>query len=100
LADHNKIPGKKGSIMEANQQFILDIAKTIAESTGLKNVDYSQVTLKTKLNEPPFNLDSIDILEAVNCIEEKYKVRVMDAKEGATHFQTMETIMNFINAKK
>jgi acyl carrier protein len=86
--------------MDENQQFILDIAKTIAESTGLKNVDYSKVTLDTKLNGPPFNLDSIDVLEAVNCIEEKYKVRVMDAKEGATHFQTMGTIMNFIKKNK
>lgn len=85
--------------MPSDNQIIFEIASTIIEATGLKNIDLSKVNGQTQLNAPPFNLDSIDILEAVCSIENKYKVRVIDAKSGALHFKNLQTIADFINAK-
>ncbi len=59
--------------MSSNDQMIQEIAHTIAEATGLKNFDLTHVSGETQLNQDPFNLDSIDILEAVAAIENKYE---------------------------
>jgi acyl carrier protein len=85
--------------MPSNDEMIVDIAKTIAEATGLKNIDFSQVKAETKLIDPPFNLDSIDILEAVASIEDKYDVKIVDSKAGAVHFKNLQTIVDFVNSK-
>lgn len=85
--------------MASNEEMILDIAKTIAEATGLKNVDFTAVTPETRLVEAPFNLDSIDILEAVASIENKYHVQIVDSKAGATHFKNLQSIVDFVNTK-
>lgn len=85
--------------MPSNDQMILEIANTIAEATGLKNIDLSKVNAETKLIDPPFNLDSIDILEAVASIENKYQVQIVDSKAGAVHFKNLQTIVDFVNSK-
>ncbi|MBA2403951.1 MAG: hypothetical protein H0V66_04200 [Bdellovibrionales bacterium] len=85
--------------MPSNDQMILEIANTIAEATGLKNIDLSSVSSETKLIDPPFNLDSIDILEAVASIENKYHVQIVDSKAGAVHFKNLQTIVDFVNSK-
>ncbi len=86
--------------MASNQEMILEIAKTVAEATGLKNVDFSIITGETKLNDPPFNLDSIDILESVASIENKYMVQITDSKAGAVHFKNLQSIVDFVQTKK
>lgn len=84
--------------MSSNVQ-ILEIAQTIAEATGLQNVDFTSISGETRLLDPPFNLDSIDILEAVACIENKYHVQIADAKAGAQHFKNLDSIVHFVNSK-
>jgi acyl carrier protein len=85
--------------MPSNDKMILEVAHVIAESTGLKNVDLTKVTGETKLIDPPFNLDSIDILEAVSSIENKYHVQIVDSKAGAIHFKNLQTIVDFVSSK-
>lgn len=85
--------------MPSNDEMILDIAKTIAEATGLKNIDLSGINGETKLIDPPFNLDSIDILEAVASIENKYNVQIVDSKAGAIHFKNLQSIHDFVTHK-
>jgi acyl carrier protein len=86
--------------MTGDETLIHEIATLISEATGQKNIDLSSVTGETKLTENPFNLDSIDILESVATIEEKYKVYIVDAKDGAKHFQSLQTIADFVKSKK
>ncbi len=85
--------------MSSNEQMIQEIALTIAEATGLKNVDLSAIKGETQLNQGPFNLDSIDILEAVAAIENKYGVLIVDAKSGAVHFKNLQSIVDFVKNK-
>jgi acyl carrier protein len=86
--------------MAGNENLIQEIALLISEATGQKNLDLSKITPETRLTDDPFNLDSIDILESVATIEEKYKVHIVDAKDGAKHFQSLQTIADFVNSKK
>jgi acyl carrier protein len=86
--------------MPGDEKLIQEIALLISEATGQKNLDLSKITPATRLTDDPFNLDSIDILESVATIEEKYKVHIVDAKDGAKHFQSLQTIADFVNAKK
>lgn len=86
--------------MHSDVELINEIALLISEAAGQKNLDLSQISPETKLTENPFNFDSIDILEAVATIEEKYKVYIVDAKEGAIHFKTLQTIVDFVKTKK
>ncbi len=83
----------------ADQELIHEIAILISNATGQKNIDLSLISPTTSLTENPFNLDSVDILEAIATIEEKYKVYVVDAKDGAKHFQNMQTIADFVKSK-
>lgn len=85
--------------MPSNDGMIVEIAQTIAEATGLKNIDLSGINGETKLIDAPFNLDSIDILEAVACIENKYEVQIVDSKAGAIHFKNLQSIVDFVNSK-
>ena len=86
--------------MTDDDKLIHEIATLILEATGQKNIDLSNVSGETKLTENPFNLDSIDILESVATIEEKYKVYIVDAKDGAKHFHSLQTIVDFVKSKK
>ena len=86
--------------MPGDEKLIQEIALLISEATGQNHLDLSTVTGDTRLTEAPFNLDSIDILESVATIEEKYKVYIVDAKDGAKHFQSLQTIADFVKTKK
>jgi acyl carrier protein len=86
--------------MPGDAKLIHEIAALISEATGQNNLDLSTITPETKLTESPFNLDSIDILEAVAIIEEKYKVHIVDAKDGAKHFHSLQTISDFVKSKR
>lgn len=86
--------------MAINDAQIVDIATTILDATGLEHIDMSELTNESMLGEAPLELDSIDILEAVAAIEDKYKVHIVDAKEGAKYFKSLQTISDFINSKK
>ena len=90
---------RKGVGMAISDPQISDIAKTIIDATGLKHVNIDDLHDESQLGDEPLEMDSIDILEAVAAVEEKYKVRIVNAKEGATHFQSLKTIANFINSK-
>jgi acyl carrier protein len=85
--------------MPGNDKMITEIALTIAEATGLKNINLSSISGETRLVEAPFNLDSIDILEAVAFIENKYGVQIVDSKAGAIHFKNLQSIVDFVSSK-
>lgn len=80
----------------ANTQ-IKEIAQLIIDATGLSHVSIEELNDDSMLGDAPLQLDSIDILEVVATIEDKYKVKISNAKEGATHFRSLKTILEFIN---
>ncbi len=87
--------------MAITSPLIMEIAETIIDAAGLSHVNIEELQNNESLGgESKFGMDSLDILEAVAAIEEKYKVRVLDAKEGAIHFQSLETIAAFVNSQR
>jgi|GEM_PF-6339693 len=85
-------------MMMKENDILLEIAQTIVEANDLRNFDYSVLLPETKLIDPPFNLDSLGILEAVASIESKYNVRIKNFKEGEIHFKDLQSIANFIRS--
>jgi acyl carrier protein len=78
---------------------IKEIAQIIIDATSLTHVDINELSDDSFLGTEPLDLDSIDILEVIAAIEDKYKVKIADAKEGAKHFQSLKTIHNFVTSK-
>lgn len=79
---------------------IRDLAQLILDSVGIDSVDVNTLDADTQLGPQGLGLDSIDILEVVAAVEDQFKVKVADAKEGSEHFQTLGSILNFINVKQ
>ncbi|MBT3980130.1 MAG: acyl carrier protein [Bacteriovoracaceae bacterium] len=77
----------------------LELATHIIEAVGLVEVDPASVGADDPLTEAPLHLDSIDILEAVTAVEDKYGVKVKDAEEGAKYFRSLNSISEFISQK-
>jgi acyl carrier protein len=57
-----------------------------------------------KANEPLFNeglgLDSIDALELIVLLQQKYSIKMANAEDGPKVFQSIDTIADFIIAHK
>ena len=85
--------------MPISDKHIKEIANMVIDAVGLKHISIDELSDDSKLIEPPLELDSVDVLEVVAATEDKYGVHITDAKEGAKHFQSLQTISSFINAK-
>lgn len=74
-----------------------EITKTILEAVNLKHVDPKTLNSETGLGEGGLGLDSVDILEVVVTLENRYGVKVKDASMGKKVFQTLGTITDWIH---
>ncbi len=86
--------------MSISDPQLKEIAELIISAVGLPESIMDELSNESKLSEAPFALDSIDILEIVATVEDQFKIQVVDAKEGAEHFQSLQSISQFINSKK
>ncbi len=83
-----------------DKPLIREIATTILDAVGIDNIDIETITAETSLGENGIGLDSIDILEAVAAIEDAYKVKIVDAIEGAKYFKSFGTIEDFVQSNR
>ncbi|MBF0107480.1 MAG: acyl carrier protein [Deltaproteobacteria bacterium] len=89
--------------MPENRQrapLVSEIAHLITESLNLQDVDPNEITEETSFFEEGLNLDSIDILEIVVGIEEKYGVKINSAEEGKKVFQKVGTVVDYIESRR
>jgi acyl carrier protein len=73
-----------------------EIASLIIESLGLDHVKLHELEEATPLFGEGLDLDSIDILELVVHIEEKYGIRVEKSEEGIKIFKNIGSLVDFI----
>jgi acyl carrier protein len=73
-----------------------EIASLIIESLGLDHVKPHELEETTPLVGEGLDLDSIDILELVVHIEEKYGIRVEKSEEGIKVFKNIGSLVDFI----
>lgn len=87
--------------MAITNPLVREIAEIIIDAACLSHVNIDDLENNENLGgDSKLAMDSLDILEAVAAIEEKYKVRILDAKEGAVHFKNLETIAAFVNSQR
>ena len=73
-----------------------EIISLIIDSLGLNHVSPSQVNEDTPLVGEGLDLDSIDILELVVNMEEKYGIRIEKSEEGKRIFKNIGSLVDFI----
>jgi acyl carrier protein len=88
--------------MEQNQaagQVIDAVIDVIIEAVNLHHLDRSTITAETTLAHGGLELDSVDILEIVVAVEQKFGIKAADAETGKLHFRTIGSIAGFIQLK-
>lgn len=76
-----------------------EILELIIQSVNLHHVDRAHISRDTFLGKGGLNLDSVDILEVVVAIEQKYGMTIRNAEEGSKYFRTIGTIVDFVSNK-
>lgn len=81
------------------EQLVRDIVDVIVTSVNLRHVDKSQIQEETSLAVNGLNLDSLDMLEVVVGVEQKFNVKIVDAEEGKRVLRTIGTIADFVQKR-
>ena len=74
-----------------------EITVVILEAVNMSHLDVQAEDYAKPLRGEPFNFDSIDFLEIVVAVEEKFGVELESSKQAPIHFKTIETIADFVN---
>ena len=75
---------------------VADIIEVILTSVNLKHLDRSTITESTSLVDGGLGLDSIDILEIIVALEQRFGVKIRDAETGRRVLRTIGTIADFV----
>lgn len=83
------------------QDLIADIKKNLASSLNIQPEDLDFADENTPLfEEDGLGLDSVDALELIVMLENKYKILVDDKDEAKKIFATMGALADYILAKQ
>ena len=75
-----------------------DLKKQIIEALNLKHLKPEDIGDDQPLFVEGLGLDSIDALELIVLLQQKYKIRVADPQEGPKIFRSVKTIAEYIKA--
>lgn len=78
------------------QQLVDEVTTLIIEAVNLHHLNRAEINADTTLGKGGLNLDSVDILEIVVSIEQRFKVKVQDADAGKKVFASIGGIADFI----
>jgi len=78
------------------EQLINELANLIIEAVNLRHLSPEAMTAETSLGPNGLNLDSVDILEIIITLEQRYAIKIQDAEMGKIHLRTLGTIADFI----
>jgi acyl carrier protein len=77
-----------------------ELKARIIEALQLQDVSPDQIDDDAPLFGTGLGLDSIDALELVVMLEEKYGILVRDSEVARSAFQSVRTLAQFIEAKR
>lgn len=83
-----------------NVSLLGELADLIIESVNLRHVPREKFTFETTFGAEGLGLDSVDILEIVIALEQKYNFKFQDAEVARVHLRNMGALVQFIAAKK
>ncbi len=82
-----------------SDELISEIKGIIIQSVNLHHLDATQIGSETSLRDGGLELDSIDLLEVVLAIEQRFGVKIDDAEMGKKHFRTIGSIAELVQQR-
>ncbi len=77
-----------------------EVATLVVGAVNLHHIDPNTLNENTSLRETGLELDSVDLLEIIVAVEQKYGVKVADAETGKQYFRTLGGIAEFVKANR
>ncbi len=81
-------------------QLIADLKRQIIEALNLKHLRPEDIGDDQPLFVEGLGLDSIDALELIVLLQQKYQVKIENPQEGPKIFRSVKTIAEYITAHK
>ena len=82
------------------EQLMADLKKQIIEALNLKHLKPEDIGDDQPLFVEGLGLDSIDALELIVLLQQKYNIKLSNPQEGPKVFQTVRTMADFIQLQK
>lgn len=86
----------QSNVSNDRDSLVAELKTLIVDSVNLHHMDKNLIKADTPFDTNGLNLDSVDILEVVVCVEQKYNLKVKDASVGRKYFVTIGGIADFI----
>ena len=79
-------------------EVVRQVIDVVVEAVNLQHLDKAGIGVDTPLTKGGLELDSVDILEVIVALEQRFGVKVQDAETGQKYFRTIGTVADFIGA--
>lgn len=86
--------------VEGKENLIRELATLVVEAVNLRHVPPETMNSETSFGTGGLNLDSVDILEVIITLEQRYGVKIPDAEMGKVHLRTLGTLADFISTSR
>jgi acyl carrier protein len=80
------------------EDLILDLKEQIALQLKMRNIKPEDIGDDEPLFGAGLGLDSLDILELIVLLRQRYKIKVANAEEGQKVFRSVRTVAEYIHA--
>jgi acyl carrier protein len=84
---------------KTKDQLVSELAELIISSVNLKHKKKEEIFADTAMMQTGLELDSLDILEIVVSVEQKYNVKISGPEQGAVIFRTVGTLADFLHGQ-
>jgi acyl carrier protein len=82
------------------QRLLAELKAVIVDALNLRHLDAAHIKPETTFGPEGLNLDSVDILEVIVAVEQKYKVKVKDPDMGRRYFSSLAGVADFLLTEK
>jgi acyl carrier protein len=82
------------------ENLIADLKVQIADQLKLKNIRPEDIGDDEQLFGAGLGLDSLDVLELIVLLKQKYKLRVSNPEDGLKVFKSVRSMAEFITANR
>jgi acyl carrier protein len=86
--------------VEGKEQMIRELATLVVEAVNLRHVPVESMNAETSFGPNGLNLDSVDILEVIITLEQRYGVKIPDAEAGKVHLRSLGALADFISTSR
>ncbi len=82
------------------EQLTTDLKKQIIEALNLKHLKPEDIGDDQPLFVEGVGLDSIDALELIVLLQQRYNIKIVNPQDGPKIFKSVKTIAEYINANQ